>query len=219
VRRDVGDFVETVRRRLRSEAARIGRPALVVAAFDTELFGHWWHEGPAWLARVLRALPAAGIEVGTLAQAAERGFVGAPAPLGDSSWGSGKDWRVWAGSDVADLVRLTREVGQTAIDAVGKRLRAGGEPGFGPTRDPVADQILREGLLCLSSDWAFMVSKHSAEQYARERAHTHAHACREIAAAAAEGREEQARRLAVAWNRADSPFGQLDARLLPLDWS
>ena len=29
-----------------AESERIGRPAHVVAAFDTELFGHWWYEGP-----------------------------------------------------------------------------------------------------------------------------------------------------------------------------
>ena len=54
----VADFVEVVRNRLASESERIGRPAHVVAAFDTELFGHWWYEGPTWLQRVLRALPA-----------------------------------------------------------------------------------------------------------------------------------------------------------------
>ena len=59
-----------------SESERIGRPAHVVAAFDTELFGHWWYEGPTWLARVLRALPAAGVRVGTLRDALAGGFVG-----------------------------------------------------------------------------------------------------------------------------------------------
>ncbi|MCB0924216.1 MAG: glycoside hydrolase family 57 protein, partial [Mycobacterium sp.] len=45
----VADFVDLVRTRLISESDRIGRPAHVVAAFDTELFGHWWYEGPTWL--------------------------------------------------------------------------------------------------------------------------------------------------------------------------
>ena len=58
----VADFVGTVRDRLISESERIGRPAHVVAAFDTELFGHWWYEGPAWLERVLRALVALGLD-------------------------------------------------------------------------------------------------------------------------------------------------------------
>ena len=59
-----------------AESERIGRPAHVVAAFDTELFGHWWYEGPMWLERVLRALPAAGVRVGTLSDAVADGFVG-----------------------------------------------------------------------------------------------------------------------------------------------
>ena len=65
-----------------------------------------------------------------------------------------------------------------------------------PTRDPVADQILRETLLTVSSDWPFMVSKDSAADYARYRAHLHAHATREIADALASGRRYAAERLA-----------------------
>lgn len=205
----VADFVEVVRRRLIAESERIGRPAHVVAAFDTELFGHWWYEGPIWLERVLRALPAAGVRVGTLADAAAAGFIGAPVELPPSSWGSGKDWRVWSGEQVADLVQLNREVVDTALAAVDKALdaRAG--------RDFVADQILRETLLTVSSDWPFMVSKNSAAEYARSRAHLHAHATRELCAAVTAGRHEQARRLAADWNRADGLFGALDARRLP----
>jgi len=79
----------------------------------------------------------------------------------------------------------------------------------------VADQILRETLLTVSSDWPFMVSKDSAADYARYRAHLHAHATREIAGALASGRGEHAQRLADGWNRADGLFGALDARRLP----
>ena len=86
-----------VRQRLISESERIGRPAHVIAAFDTELFGHWWYEGPVWLERVLRALPEAGVRVGTLSDAVADGFVGSSVELPPSSWGSGKDWQVWSG--------------------------------------------------------------------------------------------------------------------------
>lgn len=211
----VADFVEIVRRRLISESERIGRPAHVVAAFDTELFGHWWYEGPAWLERVLRALPEAGVRVGTLAQATAEGYVGDPVELPPSSWGSGKDWQVWAGEQVADLVQLNAEVVDTALVTVDKALEQAGTPGMQPARDRVADQILRETLLTVSSDWPFMVSKDSAADYARYRAHLHAHATREIAGALASGRRDAAARLAQNWNRADGLFGALDARRLP----
>ena len=211
----VADFVDVVRNRLISESDRIGRPAHVVAAFDTELFGHWWYEGPLWLERVLRALPAAGVRVGTLADAIAGGFVGPSVELPPSSWGSGKDWQVWAGEKVADLVQLNIEVVDTALTTVDKALEQSAWPGSPTPRDFVADQILRETLLTVSSDWPFMVSKDSAADYARYRAHLHAHATREIAGALASGRREAAQRLADGWNRADGLFGALDARRLP----
>jgi predicted glycosyl hydrolase (DUF1957 family) len=77
------------------------------------------------------------------------------------------------------------------------------------------EEILRETLLTVSSDWPFMVSKDSAAGYARYRAHLHAHATREIADALAAGRRDAAERLAQGWNRADGLFGALDARRLP----
>jgi 1,4-alpha-glucan branching enzyme len=208
----VADFVAMVRQRLIAESDRIGRPAHVVAAFDTELFGHWWYEGPMWLERLLRALPEAGVHVGTLSDALANGFVGAPVELPPSSWGSGKDWQVWSGEKVADLVALNSEVVDTALSTVDKALA---QTGTAPTRDVVADQILRETLLTVSSDWPFMVSKDSAADYARYRAHLHAHATREITGALASGRREVAERLAEGWNRADGLFGALDARRLP----
>lgn len=209
----VADFVDVVRSRLHSESERIGRPAHVIAAFDTELFGHWWYEGPTWLARVLRALPAAGVRVGTLSDALSGGFVGESVALPPSSWGSGKDWQVWAGQQVADLVQLNTEVVDTALSTVDKALSQNSD---GPiARDRVADQILRETLLTVSSDWPFMVSKDSAADYARYRAHLHAHATREIAGALASGRRDTAQRLADGWGHADGLFGALDARRLP----
>ncbi len=208
----VADFVDLVRARLISESERIGRPAHVVAAFDTELFGHWWYEGPVWLERLLRALPEAGVRVGTLRDAKENGFVGAAVQLPPSSWGSGKDWQVWAGEKVADLVQLNTEVVDTALACVDKALS---QTDTASTRDLVADQILRETLLTVSSDWPFMVSKDSAGDYARYRAHLHAHATREIADALLAGRRDSAERLAAGWNRADGLFGALDARRLP----
>jgi 1,4-alpha-glucan branching enzyme len=211
----VADFVDVVRRRLLSESERIGRPAHVVTAFDTELFGHWWYEGPVWLERVLRALPAAGIRVGTLSDAVADGFTGSPVELPPSSWGSGKDWSVWSGEKVADLVQLNTEVVDTALSTVDKAFEQNSSVGEPVARDIVADQILRETLLTVSSDWPFMVSKDSAADYARYRAHLHAHATREIAGALASGRREQAERLAAGWNRADGLFGALDARRLP----
>ncbi|NKQ54794.1 glycoside hydrolase family 57 protein [Amycolatopsis sp. K13G38] len=187
----VKDFVDTVVTRLRSLREEHGRQALVVAAYDTELFGHWWHEGPAWLEGILRALPEAGVRVTTLGGALEAGHLGDPVDLPASSWGSGKDWRVWDGEQVADMVETN-----TALQ---RRLLALPRTRF---RDPVRDLAVTEAMLALSSDWAFMVTKDSAADYARRRATVHTGRFDAIAAGTAD----------LPWE--DRVFGHLDARLL-----
>jgi len=203
VAEDAADFVATVGARLDALRERHGRPALSVAAFDTELFGHWWHEGPAWLAAVLRALPEAGVRVTTLRGAlADPELVGEPVELPESSWGSGKDWRVWAGEAVADLVALNAEVQDRLLTTVDK--------GRSCARDPLLDALAAEALLALSSDWAFMVSTGSTVEYARDRARRHAGRVAALAALLDEGRREEARALVATWE--PTPFGHLDAR-------
>jgi 1,4-alpha-glucan branching enzyme len=206
VRRHAADFVDTVVRRLTGLRERHGRPALVVSAFDTELFGHWWHEGPAWLEAVLRALPAAGVEVTTLGRALRR-YTGDPVELPASSWGSGKDWRVWDGEQVADLVDAGAALQADLLDLAAPS----------PTRDPVRDQAAREALLALSSDWAFMVTKDSAADYARRRAKVHGERYAELASLLRAGARERAAARAAALRAEDGLFGALDARDLLTD--
>jgi len=170
VGRDADDFVEVVVRRLESlRRERDGKPAIVVAAYDTELFGHWWHEGPAWLEQVLRKLPAAGVRVTTLEDAKNTGAVGGAAQPQNSSWGSGKDWSVWAGVAVEDLVE-DNEALQRRWRKISDLVRT---DSASVTRNPALDQLGRDALLALSSDWAFMVTKDSAAGYARDRHNAH----------------------------------------------
>jgi 1,4-alpha-glucan branching enzyme len=206
VRADAEDFVGVVRRRLLDLAdARDGREALVVAAYDTELFGHWWHEGPQWLEAVLRLLPEAGVRVTTLRGAVEAGHVAGRVDLGAGSWGSGKDWRVWDGEAVRDLV----EDNERLRDRVLKVLAVATE-----SRDLVRDQLARTTLLALQSDWAFMVSKDSAAGYARDRHDRHHRDARLLADLVERGDTSAAGALATRLRAVDGPFGHLDARLL-----
>jgi 1,4-alpha-glucan branching enzyme len=206
VRRDAADFVAAVRARLRDLSDRHGRPGLVAACYDTELFGHWWHEGPAWLAAVLRALPEAGVRVTTLRGAVEAGHVGPPVELGPSSWGTGKDWRVWTGPAVADLAVAAKGVQARLLSALDAHRSA--------ARDPALDQLAREAFLALSSDWAFMVTKDSAAAYARERAAAHAGRVHALADLLDAGDRAGAAALAERLRALDGPFGHLDARTL-----
>ena len=187
VERDAHDFVDVVRRRLLELP---GPDPLVVAAYDTELFGHWWHEGPAWLERVLTLLPEAGVQVTTLDRA--RRPAGRIDPEA-GSWGSGKDFRVWAGPQVADMVDDNHDLQR-------RWLKLADSP------HPAQGDLATQALLALQSDWAFMVSKDSAAQYARERHAGHHAAFARIAAAIETGRPTAA--------SDERPFRHLDPRLL-----
>ncbi len=209
---DAEDFVRHVRRRLIDIADREGSPGLVVAAFDTELFGHWWHEGPQWLAEVLRLLPTAGVRVSTLERLRAQGtLVGDPIHPRHGSWGAGKGFDTWAGEQVADFVRDNDHLQAQVL-----RVLADLPPGTRAARSDVLDQVLRSALLALSSDWAFMVTKDSAAQYARRRHFFHHSDTHRLIAMVAEHGPESvaAHREAAQQRRINGPFGHLDGRTL-----
>jgi 1,4-alpha-glucan branching enzyme len=206
---DAEDFVAAVRRRLLDIADRDGRPGLVVAAYDTELFGHWWLEGPAFLSRVLRLLPEAGVGLTTLAGAVETYGTAGSVELPPGSWGAGKDYRVWDGEPVRDLRDEGFWVQRRLLDLVARERQAGRLC----TRRRDLDQLARQALLTLSSDWAFMVTRDQAAGYARERAAGHREAFHRLAELV-ERHDPGALSEATRQRATDGPFGALDARLL-----
>ena len=203
---DVDDFVSTVRQRLLDLRPQRARP-LVVVAYDTELFGHWWHEGPAFLERVLLRLPEAGVRVTTLSGAMADGLVDGSAQLPTGSWGSGKDWRVWQGEQVADVVAVHDDVQRRLLDLVQRQ-------GPRTLRSEAMDQLVRQALLTLASDWPFMVTKDQAADYARSRVLEHATSFEAMLSAIDSLDDDSARRLATVQRQVDGPFGHLDARRL-----
>ena len=88
---------QVARRRgaLRRRRSRGGSSAaaLCVCALDTELLGHFWHEGVAWLAAVVEACDRAGVALAGLDDALAEEPETAPAPAGlpPTSWGDPRD--------------------------------------------------------------------------------------------------------------------------------
>jgi 1,4-alpha-glucan branching enzyme len=146
------DFVARVGERVRDDGA-------CVCALDTELLGHWWYEGVAWLNAVIDEAARQGLTLTTLDDALERHEPQpAPGDLGVSTWGTGGDLRTWSGPSVAELAWLMRSA----------ELRALAHP------VPPGERALRELLALQSSDWAFLASAGTAGDYPLERACGHA---------------------------------------------
>jgi 1,4-alpha-glucan branching enzyme len=146
------DFVARV-------AERVRDGGVCVCPLDTELLGHWWYEGPWWLAAVIEEAGRQGLALTTLDDAlARHESVEAPADLGVSSWGEGGDLRTWSGPDVAELAWQARR-DELGVLAHGRR---------------PSDAALRELLALQSSDWAFLAHRRLAGDYPVQRARDHA---------------------------------------------
>ena len=170
VRADAVDFVGHVRKQLLNHSDyNNGQRGVVVAGFDTELFGHWWHEGPQWLEAVLMLLPEAGIHVDTLAGALRRHDVAGQVHPAEGSWGSGKDFGVWS----SPVTQHLRDRYDESIHAVSVLLAKSWSDRGRLARDEVHDQVVMSLLLGMSSDWVFLIEKNGAAEYARGRAEEH----------------------------------------------
>jgi 1,4-alpha-glucan branching enzyme len=152
VRAHARDFAEAAARRLADGG-------LAVCALDTELLGHFWHEGVDWLAAVIEACDEAGVTLMPLdAALAEVEPVAAPPELPATSWGEPRDLATWSAPPAADLAWQAREAEL--------RVLADGEH--------PSPRALRELLALQASDWAFAVARETAGSYPRERADGHA---------------------------------------------
>jgi 1,4-alpha-glucan branching enzyme len=145
-RADAVDFVARL-------AERVSGGGLCVCALDTELLGHWWHEGPRWLGFVVDEAARRGLELVHLDDALAEAD---PAPAGAladavTSWGEPRDLSTWSGPQVAELAWAARAAELDVLAA------------------PTGERAVRELLALQSSDWAFLVSRATAGAYPRER--------------------------------------------------
>jgi 1,4-alpha-glucan branching enzyme len=160
------DFVARVVARLDAFAAERGRPGIVCCALDTELLGHWWYEGPAWLAAVLTEARSAGLELASLPGALAR-VEPVRRELVASSWGSPKDLSTWDSARVAEVAFAARGAELATVAAAARAGRSG-----------TLERATRELFALQSSDWAFLLTRDLAADYPLERVRAHAAALR-----------------------------------------
>ena len=154
-RSHAGAFVDRV-------VERAGDGGLVCCALDTELLGHWWYEGPTWLAEVLKQAPRAGLDLVTVSEGVDR-VPAVERELVASTWGAGKNLSTWEAPGVSDLAFAARAAELRTVSAA--------STGRG-SRDALA-RAARELLALQSSDWAFMVTRALASDYPQRRVEAH----------------------------------------------
>jgi 1,4-alpha-glucan branching enzyme len=160
------DFIDTLKGTLGYYKGQADRTGTLVAMYDTELFGHWWWEGPEFLYEAALRLhhdpdlePVTGGDL--IDQEPPKHMITLP----EGSWGEGgyhyvwiNDDNIWTWEKLYPCERRMRTLAQKCKS--------------GLARD-IAIQTARELLLAEASDWQFLISTFSARDYAEIRFQDH----------------------------------------------
>ncbi|HSR47726.1 MAG TPA: 1,4-alpha-glucan branching protein domain-containing protein, partial [Anaerolineales bacterium] len=157
-------FAGVVRRILQEHHEATDEFGLLLVAFDTELFGHWWFEGVAWLEAVLRHLASSGeVELTTASDYLGRHPADGRIDLPEGSWGEGGMHAVWDNPKTEWIWAVIHQAEDRMVAAARTS----------PPDTPVLRQALREFLLLQASDWPFLMTTGQAEAHAVRRFREH----------------------------------------------
>jgi 1,4-alpha-glucan branching enzyme len=185
-------------------------PPVIVCPFDTELFGHWWYEGPEFLESFIREAvayqntyslitPSEYLKTNHQLQCA------APAP---GSWGANGDFSIWLNREndwIAKELYYCREV---LVSLSNKYIDIDSIDSY-TIRS--LNQAARELMLAEASDWAFIISKGTSTAYAINRICRHLENFKRLSEAVKERKIDEA--FLVSLEDTSNIFPDLDYRL------
>jgi len=143
-----------------------GFSPLLVAPFDAELFGHWWYEGPSFIAELFIQAHQENIEFTTLKEFLQNEpklQLCEPCP---SSWGQGGFHKYWLNESNSWIIPELSKAGKTMIELCSNGVEKDSDL-------KIIQQAARELLLSQSSDWSFIIRAGTTTKLAKERINRH----------------------------------------------
>ncbi len=146
-----------------------GRPPIIVAPYDAELFGHWWFEGPQWIDFLLRKMhyDQQTVKTITVPEYLDREKRNQIATPSFSSWGYKGYCEVWLEGSNDWIYRHLHEDSDRMVELARSYPNADG------LQRQALNQAARELLLAQSSDWGFIMKTGTMVEYAVQRTKTH----------------------------------------------
>jgi len=162
-------FLEARGRQLARVAAAMDRAPIWTAPYDAELFGHWWHEGLAFLDAVVRGAltsrsPCAFVTPTDYLRQHTTLQVVRPSP---STWGEAGHLRVWLNEANAWIQPHVR-VAEQRMTALARRFETPVD-----LFERALRQAARELLLAQARDWPFILHTGTSPEYSRRRVTDH----------------------------------------------
>jgi 1,4-alpha-glucan branching enzyme len=168
IRAQAEHFVSLAEIEMRRFRTLTGQEGTLSVPFDTELFGHWWFEGPRFLGEVIRRLNRSRtIRARTAPDELDAKEPGMVIQIPEGSWGENGDHSVWFNEKTGWTWPMIYEIEELFLGL----LKAHDEDE--PMVVRVLRQMAREQLLLQASDWQFLISTESAADYATKRFNEH----------------------------------------------
>lgn len=162
-------FAEGRNYQIISASQHMEDPPIIVCPYDTELYGHWWFEGPDFINEFIRncsekwtyyelTTPGNYLEKYSRVQCCN------PSP---SSWGENGDYSVWLNQSNHWIYKDIHRCQQRMIRLANTYLE--------PTelQKAALNQAARELMLGEASDWPFIIKNKTTVEYAIKRINTH----------------------------------------------
>ncbi|MEP7233934.1 MAG: 1,4-alpha-glucan branching protein domain-containing protein [Ignavibacteriota bacterium] len=163
-------FVGLVKQTLIEHLIQTGKPGVVCSPFDTELFGHWWFEGPHFLAKVLELLSSdQDVSLSDCAEIIDNSSPRETIALPEGSWGEGGGHYVWLNRKVAWTWEEIYSLEKRFLATIEKLGRSPVAVKMGAFQTKILEQAARELLLLEASDWQFLITTEGAADYAAKR--------------------------------------------------
>jgi 1,4-alpha-glucan branching enzyme len=168
------DFVRKKKDQVMALRQRFGPDNIlpvITAAYDAELFGHWWFEGIEWLREVLTQTASGREDLGLMTPSA---YI-AEHPVSQtcmpslSSWGKKGYGATWIDRENNWIYRHVLHASRLMADMADAASATAARHGTATVIERALNQAARELLLAQSSDWPFMIKNGNAAAYAEKR--------------------------------------------------
>jgi 1,4-alpha-glucan branching enzyme len=165
IQQHAGHYKSLIKESLIRKLHNADKTPFVLTAFDSELFGHWWFEGPTWLYHLIKWINTdPNLSTVTVSEYLEKNPAYNWVNLPESSWGANFDNSTWINPHVAWVWERVYQA-EREIQAIARKMA-------GRTDAPllrIGRQLIRELMLLQSSDWEFMITNDSTKDHAEAR--------------------------------------------------
>jgi len=144
--------------------------------FDTELFGHWWFEGPEFIRALCKGLSHSPYV--NMATASEELFRVKPLEvkgIPEGSWGKNNNHDVWINDETKwtwEVIYNNENRWNSVMEKFNDFIQKSDYEGKAKLDEDlrrILTQALREMMLLQASDWQFLITTQSARDYAEQR--------------------------------------------------